>query len=116
MKTIMDSKEIELQYELCNTKRQWSDAFLLIKYTNGNDHDISWINESECDNKEFIKLFKSWKKYKNYNNEDASDIYPDDDFWGDKIGTKRYNDIRISMENINNIGKMLIKPQARLFK
>ena len=61
----MDLKEIKLQYDVCNKNRQWSDTFLLIKYTDGNDHDISWINKSECDNQEFIKKFKSWKKNRN---------------------------------------------------
>ena len=64
---------------------------------NGKNHDIIWIKESACGNKEFVTLFKYWKKEKNHDNKEVLDIYQDDDHWGDKISTKRYNGIRMRM-------------------
>ena len=54
---------------------------------------------------ELITLFTMWKKTGSRNSGKESDLYPDNDYWGDKMESKNYNDIRISMENINNIGK-----------
>ena len=56
-------------------------------------------------NIELIKKFNAWKVNNVNHTAQESKLYPDDDHWGDKMGAKNDEDIRISMENINNIGK-----------
>ena len=53
----------------------------------------------------YTKNGKQKKNTKITNNIEVTAPYPDEDHWGDKLGPKRNNDIRISMENINNIGR-----------
>ena len=83
-------------------------SIYLTKRGNGNDTIIAWETEDRATASLELKRLRKYKKGRKTQHTDPMNTFVDDDSpWGNPMTEKDENNVRICMENVNNITSMI---------
>ena len=102
---IMDKIKLDMDYRYYKANCKLSNLFYLVKISVKNEIKIMWIHKSIMSDNKLIAPFNKWKQPPwTIPQCPTQDTFNNDDNWGHAINKKYPSMVRITTENISNLG------------